>query len=63
MRYLRSGLLVLVLGSVLQAKVDLVTLPQRDSVQLTIYNSADLTLARESRGLVLNQGSSCVRYV
>ena len=29
-----------------QAKMDLVTLPARDSVQLTIYNSADLTLVR-----------------
>jgi len=50
------------LGSVLQAKVDLVTLPQRASVQLTIYNSADLTLARESRGLVLNQGSNRLQF-
>jgi len=30
------------------AKVDLVTLPTRGEVQLTIYNSADLTLARGS---------------
>jgi hypothetical protein len=50
------------LGSVLQAKIDLVTLPQRDMVQLTIYNSADLTLARESRGLVLNQGSNRLQF-
>jgi hypothetical protein len=62
MRYSCLGLLVLTLGSVLQAKVDLVTLPQRDSVQLTIYNSADLTLARESRGLVLNQGSNKLQF-
>ncbi|NQV32816.1 MAG: DUF4139 domain-containing protein [Phycisphaeraceae bacterium] len=45
-----------------QAKVDLVTLPQRDTVQLTIYNSADLTLARESRGLVLTEGSNELQF-
>lgn len=38
------------------AKIDLVTLPERDSSQLTIYNSADLTLVREQRNLTLKQG-------
>ena len=38
------------------AKVDLVTLPTRDTVQLTIYNSADLTLVREARALTLKKG-------
>ena len=42
------------------AKVDLVTLPPRDAVQLTIYNSADLTLARESRALTLKEGANNV---
>ncbi len=45
-----------------QAKIDLVTLPQRDTVQLTIYNSADLTLARESRGLVLTEGDNQLQF-
>ena len=36
-----------------RAKVDLSTLPTRDTVQLTIYNSADLTLVRDSRALTL----------
>ena len=36
--------------------IELVTLPRRDSVQLTIYNSADLTLVREKRNLTLKQG-------
>ncbi|MFC1858142.1 DUF4139 domain-containing protein [Thermodesulfobacteriota bacterium] len=39
-----------------ESKVDLVTLPGRETVQLTIYNSADLTLARESRILTLKKG-------
>jgi len=36
--------------------IELVTLPRRDSVQLTIYNSADLTLVREKRNLTLKMG-------
>ena len=31
------------------ADIDLVTLPKKDYVQLTVYNSVDLTLARERR--------------
>ncbi|NJO15477.1 MAG: hypothetical protein HC877_06940 [Thioploca sp.] len=45
------------LGSVgAYAKIDLVTLPIRDQVQLTIYNPADLTLVREQRTLTLKPG-------
>jgi hypothetical protein len=45
-----------------QAKVDLVTLPTRDTVQLTIYNSADMTLARESRALTLKKGGNKLQF-
>jgi hypothetical protein len=45
-----------------QAKVDLVTLPTRDSVQLTIYNSGDLTLARENRALTLMNGNNRLQF-
>ena len=45
-----------------KAKVDLVTLPGRDTVQLTIYNSADLTLVRESRALTLKQGINKLQF-
>jgi hypothetical protein len=44
------------------AKVDLVTLPLRDTVQLTIYNSADMTLVRESRALTLKQGKNALQF-
>ncbi|MFW9893974.1 MAG: DUF4139 domain-containing protein [Candidatus Thorarchaeota archaeon] len=44
------------------AKVDLTTLPTRDTVQLTIYNSADLTLARESRALTLKEGTNALQF-
>ncbi len=55
-------LFVLLLSATAWAKVDLVTLPQRDTVQLTIYNSADLTLARESRRLMFNQGRNELQF-
>jgi hypothetical protein len=47
---------VLVTAGAVHAKIDLVTLPGRDSVQLTIYNLADLTLVKESRVLTLKKG-------
>jgi hypothetical protein len=49
-------------ASAAQAKVDLVTLPSRDTVQLTIYNSADLTLVRESRALTLKEGKNKLQF-
>jgi hypothetical protein len=45
-----------------QAKVDLVTLPTRDTVQLTIYNSADMTLVRESRALTVKEGENKLQF-
>ena len=45
-----------------QAKMDLATVPSRDSVQLTIYNSADLTLVREQRALTLQQGLNRLQF-
>jgi len=52
-----------ILGAgVAQAKVDLVVLPTRDTVQLTIYNSADMTLVRESRELTLQNGLNKLQF-
>ncbi|NQV32817.1 MAG: hypothetical protein HQ515_08990, partial [Phycisphaeraceae bacterium] len=62
MRPLNILICVACLAGSCLAKVDLVTLPQRDTVQLTIYNSADLTLARESRGLVLTEGNNQLQF-
>ena len=55
-------LIIVALSSVMQAKVDLVTLPTRDTVQLTIYNSADMTLVRESRALTLKEGKNKLQF-
>jgi hypothetical protein len=42
--------------------IDLVTLPKRNSVQLTIYNSADLTLVKESRNVTLKKGLNRLQF-
>jgi hypothetical protein len=55
-------LIIAVITSSARAKVDLVTLPSRDTVQLTIYNSADMTLARESRALTLKDGENKLQF-
>ena len=60
-----SVLLILLAASMVSmafAKVDLATLPERESTQLTIYNSADLTLVRESRPLTLKKGKNKLQF-
>jgi len=54
--------MVVAMACTARAKVDLVTLPTRDTVQLTIYNSADLTLVRESRALTVKQGANKLQF-
>ena len=43
----RWPFLILFLATPAFAAVDLVTLPTRESTQLTIYNSEDITMVRE----------------
>jgi len=45
-----------------QAKIDLVTLPNRDKTELSIYKSEDLTLVRETRRLTFNEGSNQIQF-
>lgn len=42
--------------------VDLSTVPARDTVQLTIYNSEDLTLVRESRTVTFKKGINPLQF-
>ena len=63
----KLGIVTACLGALLlaraaEAKVDLVTLPERKSVQLTIYNSADLTLVRDGRPLTLKKGENRLQF-
>jgi hypothetical protein len=62
MRYLCVFLGIVSLVAVAQAKVDLVTLPARDTAQLTIYNSADMTLVRDGRSLTLKEGENALQF-
>jgi len=43
--------------------IELVTLPRRDNVQVTIYNSADMTLVREKRNLTLKKGWNWLQFM
>jgi hypothetical protein len=55
--------LLLLLATVAAGKnIDLVTLPDRASVQLTIYNSEDLTLVRETRQIALKRGRNQLQF-
>ena len=58
----RYILLILMLTSIAAAKIDLVTLPDRDMTQMTIYNSADLTLIRDARSLTLKEGANKLQF-
>jgi hypothetical protein len=58
------GLLALVALCVspAQARINVTTLPGRDTVQLTVYNSADLTMVKETRTLVLRKGLNHLEF-
>ncbi|MHC5089739.1 MAG: hypothetical protein ACYSOT_09030, partial [Planctomycetota bacterium] len=55
-------LIVMIVSVGVFAKVDLVTLPAKDMTQLTIYNSADLTLVRDARSLTLKEGDNKLQF-
>ncbi len=63
-RYAICLLLVLFsIAGITQAKnLDLSTVPERDRVQLTIYNSEDLTLVRESRVVSFKKGLNPLQF-
>ncbi|MBI4574670.1 MAG: DUF4139 domain-containing protein [Planctomycetes bacterium] len=61
-RALEIAVLLLAAGSPSWAKVDLTTLPPRGRIQLTIYNSADITLVREVRSLTLQEGMNRLEF-
>ena len=64
-RILFAATLVLLIAATTAARaknVDLVTLPKRDTVQLTIYNSEDITLAKETRSITLKKGANRLQF-
>ena len=46
----------------LAENIDLSTVPTRDTVQLTIYNSEDLTLVRETRKITFKKGNNPLQF-
>jgi len=54
--------LVSILSLPLQAKIDLVTLPSRDNVALTLYKSQSMTFVQETRSLSLIQGINELQF-
>jgi hypothetical protein len=52
----------LCLNCPLWARINVVTLPDRDTVQLTIYNSVDLTLVKETRHLTFRKGLNRLEF-
>ena len=61
-RVLLVVLLVAVGVPVGQARINVTTLPGRDTVQLTVYNSADLTMVKETRTLVFRKGLNHLEF-
>ncbi len=58
-----ATVLVILAGSAaLGRNIDLVTLPPRDTVQLTIYNSEDLTLVKETRSITFKKGANRLQF-
>src|SRR5437899_12887206 len=55
-------ILALLLTSPAWARINVGTLPDRRSVQLTIYNSVDLTLVRETRILTFRKGLNRLEF-
>ena len=49
-------------GDSLARNVDLSTVPKRDTVSLTIYNSEDLTLVRETRTVTFKKGANPLQF-
>ncbi len=56
------GLALACVAPAMAKNIDLSTVPPRDTVQLTIYNSEDLTLVRETRTISLKKGVNPLQF-
>ena len=61
-RILLTLLGIWALATSASARINVVTLPGRDTVQLTIYNSADLTMVKETRFLTFRKGVNKLEF-
>jgi hypothetical protein len=62
LRAVAVGSILAVGRTALARNVDLSTVPKRNSVQLTIYNSEDLTLVRETRTVTFKKGANPLQF-
>src|SRR5438067_8454391 len=63
MNKLVSIVALILLSAIARASnVDLSTVPKRDTVQLTIYNSEDLTLVRETRTVTFKKDVNPLQF-
>ena len=56
------GAVLLAVSAARAENVDLSTVPTRNTVQLTIYNSEDLTLVRETRKVSFKSGANPLQF-
>jgi hypothetical protein len=56
------GAVTLLAAAVRAENIDLSTVPSRDTVQLTIYNSEDITLVRETRKVTFKKGANPLQF-
>src|SRR4249920_1809224 len=56
------GAALLIVNRAWAGNVDLSTVPKRDTIQLTIYNSEDLTLVRETRVVTFKKGVNPLEF-
>ena len=61
-RFFPLALAGLLFTATAHARINVVTLPSRDSTQLTIYNSADITLVKETRVLTFRKGLNRLEF-
>jgi hypothetical protein len=61
-QFLIITLLGLIAPRIFAGNVDLSTVPTRDTVQLTIYNSEDITLVRETRKVTFKKGVNPLQF-
>ena len=62
LRVLATAAAVCAVATFASAKIDIVTLPQRDTTQLTIYKAEDVTLVRETRELTFKKGTNQIQF-
>src|SRR5258708_33041716 len=60
--YLSAAMLLCAAAVAHARNVDLSTVPKRDTVELTIYNSEDLTLVRETRTVTFKKGINPLQF-